>query len=72
MKIQALGAKPEWKDLIRDLSQVRAIGLELEGKSYLLRTDLRGTAHWAFKAVGMRPPPLAQPLDSPRSVLARK
>lgn len=62
-KIQALGAKPEWNDLIQDLSQVRAIGLELEGRSYLLRTDLRGTAHLAFKAVGLRPPPLAQPLD---------
>ena len=64
-KIQAIGGKPEWNDLIRDLSQLRAIGLELEGRSYILRTDLTGSAHWAFKAVGLRPPPLAQPVGPP-------
>jgi hypothetical protein len=29
----------------------------------VLRTDLTGVAHVAFKAVGLRPPPLAQRLD---------
>lgn len=62
-KIEALGRKVEWEDLIRDLSQVRAIALRLEAHRYLLRTDLTGSAHIAFKAVGLRPPPLAQPLD---------
>lgn len=64
-KIEALGKKVEWEDLIRDLSQIRAIGLRLEGHRYLLRTDLTGVAHLAFKAMGLRPPPLAQLLDAP-------
>jgi Transposase DDE domain len=61
-KIAALGRSVEWADLIRDLSQLRAIGLQLDDQHYLLRTDLRGTAHVAFQAVGLRPPPLAQVL----------
>jgi hypothetical protein len=64
-KIEALGYKVEWEDLIRDLSQIRAIGLQLEGRRFLLRTDLTGDAHVAFKAMRLRPPPLAQPLDPP-------
>lgn len=64
-KVEALGRKVEWEDLIGDLSQLRAIGLRLEGRPYLLRTDLAGVAHLAFKAVGLRPPPLAQILDAP-------
>jgi hypothetical protein len=61
-KIAALGRQVEWDDLIRDLSQLRAIGLQLDDQAYLLRTELRGTAHVAFQAVGLRPPPLAQVL----------
>jgi transposase len=61
-KIEALGKKVEWEDLIRDLSQLRAIRLQLEGRAYLLRTPFAGTAHAAFQAVGLRPPPLAQVL----------
>jgi hypothetical protein len=62
-KIEALKQKVEWADLIRDLSQIRAIQLRLEAQRYLLRTDLKGVAHLAFKAVGLRPPPLAQLLE---------
>jgi Transposase DDE domain len=64
-KIAALGRTVEWADLMRDLSQLRAIGLQLDDQHYLLRTDLRGTAHVAFQAVGLRPPPLAQVLEGP-------
>jgi len=62
-KLEALGRKVEWQDLIRDLSQLRAIALRLGDHRYLLRTDLVGVAHLAFKAVGLRPPPLAQLLN---------
>lgn len=64
-KIAALGRSVEWADLMRDLSQLRAIGVQLDDQHYLLRTDLRGTAHVAFQAVGLRPPPLAQVLGGP-------
>jgi hypothetical protein len=63
-KIAALGRSVEWDDLLRDLSQLRAIGLRLDDRAYLLRTELRGDAHVAFQAVGLRPPPLAQVLET--------
>lgn len=59
-KIEVLEKEVEWADLIRDLSQIRAIQLRLDAQQYLLRTDMPGIAHVAFKAVGVRPPPLAQ------------
>jgi transposase len=46
-----------WPDLMRDLSQLHAIRVELDGHNYLLRTDLKGAAYQAFSAVGVRPPP---------------
>jgi hypothetical protein len=63
-KIEGLHQKVEWADLMRDLSRVRAITLRLDGQRYRLRTDLQGTAHLAFRAVGLRPPPLAEVLPS--------
>ena len=45
-----------WPDLMRDLDQVRAVELTLDGVRYRLRTDLHGSAHQAFAAAGVRPP----------------
>jgi hypothetical protein len=46
-----------WPDLMRDLSQLHAVQVELDGRNYLLRTDLQGAAYQAFAAAGVRPPP---------------
>jgi hypothetical protein len=48
--------KVSWPDLMRDLKQVQAVHLELDGQRYQLRTDMRGSAHLAFAAAGVRPP----------------
>lgn len=45
-----------WPDLMRDLSQVQAVTVDLEGQRYRLRTDMVGAAHQAFAAAGVRPP----------------
>jgi len=45
-----------WMTLMRDLAQVQAVRVELDGKTYLLRTDLQGVAHQGFLAAGVRPP----------------
>jgi arginine repressor len=45
-----------WPDLMRDLGQVHAVRVELDGKQYLLRTNLEGTSYQAFAAAGVRPP----------------
>jgi transposase len=61
-RVEKLGEKVEWNDLIRDLSQLRAIELAFADQRYLLRTDVTGNANVAFRAAGVKPPPLAQPL----------
>jgi hypothetical protein len=51
-----------WPDLMRDLTEVRAVELTLDGQRYRLRTDLRGSAYHAFAAAGVRPPAVVTPL----------
>lgn len=62
-KLEAIGAKVEWDDLVRDLEQIRAIQVALDHGTYRLRTDFTGAAGLAFQAVGLRPPPLTQVLS---------
>lgn len=45
-----------WPDLMRDLGQVQAVAVDLDGRRYRLRTDLAGAAYDAFAAAGVRPP----------------
>lgn len=61
-RIAAKGWKLPWDDVVRDLSQVRAVTVELEGQRYLLRTPVQGCAGKVFQAAGVQVPPLAQPL----------
>jgi hypothetical protein len=56
-RLEQRGTDVEWATLMRDLSQVQAVHLDMNGRSYLLRTDLAGSAHLAFAAAGVRPPP---------------
>lgn len=56
-----------WPDLMRDLAEVKAVDVTLDGQRYRLRTDFQGAAAAAFTAAGVRPPRVAEflgPLDS--------
>jgi hypothetical protein len=65
-RLDERGVDVSWADLMRDLDQVRAVVVDLDGKRFRLRTDMVGTAHHAFVAAGVRPPPLAALVgDSP-------
>jgi DDE family transposase len=55
-RLDAAGDVTPWPDLMRDLAQVQAIVVDLDGQRYRLRTDLAGAAHAAFAAAGLRPP----------------
>ncbi|HLD48715.1 MAG TPA: hypothetical protein VJA64_12890 [Desulfobaccales bacterium] len=72
-RLEERGAEVSWPDLMRDLKQVQSVLIELDGQRYQLRTDLRGAAHQAFAAAGVRPPPTVSSLgpcpepDSTRS-----
>lgn len=56
-RMEQTNLSASWPDVMRDLSQVHAVRVELDGHDYLLRTDLQGTAYQAFAAAGVRPPP---------------
>ena len=55
-RLDQRGVAVSWPDLLRDLSQVQAVEVELDGRRYRLRTDLCGVAGQAFAAAGLRPP----------------
>ncbi len=55
-KLLAIGIKESLWTVIKDVRGVKAIKLWLKNESYLVRTELKGTAHLAFKAVGLSPP----------------
>ena len=55
-RLDERGEEALWPTLMQNLAQVQAVRVELGGKTYLLRTDLQGSAHRAFQAAGMRPP----------------
>lgn len=51
-----------WDEIIRDSSAMRAVVVRLGGERYLMRTALRGCAGALFRIVGVKVPPLAQPV----------
>ena len=63
-------ADVSWPDLMRDLDDVRAVEITLDGVRYRLRTDLHGSAHHAFAAAGVRPPPRVTPWSGTSPSLA--
>jgi hypothetical protein len=56
-RLDARGVNLSWPDLLRDLTAVQAVTLELDGRRYRLRTDLHGSAGQIFAAAGLRAPP---------------
>jgi len=61
-RLEERSVEVSWPDLMRDLAQVQAVEVELDGQRYRLRTDLRGAAGQAFTAAGLRPPSAATAL----------
>jgi transposase len=61
-KLATAKVELQWDDVIRDLGSVRAVTVQLGGETYRMRTPLRGAAGRIFAAVGLKPPPLAEPL----------
>lgn len=72
VKIAAAHEKFPWDEVLRDLSALRAIHLEMEDEIYLLRSPLRGCAGRLFQIAGVRVPSLAEKvkiIDLPREAL---
>jgi hypothetical protein len=58
------GVDVAWPDLMRDLAEVKAVELALDGQRSRLRTELHGAAFETFAAAGVRPPPVVTPLGA--------
>lgn len=50
------GISVSWPDLMRDLTRVHSVLVELEGTRHQLRTTMQGASLHAFHAAGVRPP----------------
>jgi transposase len=53
-----------WDDVIGDLRSFRVIKATFSGKTYLMRTEFKGTAHRCFQAVGLKAPPVMWKISS--------
>jgi hypothetical protein len=51
-----------WPDLMRDLSQVHSVIIDLDGNRYRLRTSMVGSSYQAFLEARVRPPETVTPL----------
>ncbi|MEW5993345.1 MAG: IS1634 family transposase [Candidatus Zixiibacteriota bacterium] len=55
-RLEQEGVDVSWPDLVRDLSGVQAVHIELDGRSFVIRTDLGQWAAKALAAAGIRSP----------------
>jgi transposase len=62
-RLKAKGKSFEWVDVIRDLERVQQVEVEHEGKHFLLRSQLTGTAGRVFQAAGVAVPPTVQQVE---------
>jgi hypothetical protein len=47
----------KFSGVLQDIRKVKAVQITLKGKPIILRTELEGDAHFAFKAAGLKIPP---------------
>jgi transposase len=62
-RLKQKGRKFEWADVLRDLDRVQQVEVEHQGKRFLLRSQLTGTAGRVFQAAGVAVPPTVQQVD---------
>jgi|GEM_PF-1736953 len=57
-------------DLMADLNRLQAIRVSIDGREYLLRTELHGMAYEVFEALGLRPPEKFQLLSQKKDSIS--
>ena len=71
-RLDEAAVEVSWPDLMRNLGQVQAVTVDLDGQRYRLRTDLVGVAHHAFSAAGVRVPGSAFVAEETRQFLQER
>jgi hypothetical protein len=59
------GIETAWPHLMRDLKRLQAVHMNLDDRSYRIRTDFEGVVYQVFKAAGVQPPGRVTMLKSP-------
>lgn len=60
-RLAAKGWKLEWTDIVRDLTQLHETTIQIEGHSYIVRSETKGTIGKVFQACGVAVPPALRP-----------
>jgi hypothetical protein len=68
-RLEDKGIDAPWPKLMRDLQELRAVRMDLDGVPYLIRTDLGGCAYEAFRAASVKIPPRVTRLQGQTSVV---
>jgi hypothetical protein len=55
-RLDRSGIDHSWPDVMRDLTELRAVTVTLDDQQYRLRTELRGCASAVLASAGIRPP----------------
>jgi len=56
-RLAAAGSKIEWKNVVRDLVELQEMHTVFSGKSFILRSQLKGCAHKVLQTAGVAVPP---------------
>lgn len=56
-RLAAKGLKLEWNDIVRDLIELEEMHTVFSGKSFVLRSQLKGCAHKVLQSAGVAIPP---------------
>jgi transposase len=56
-RLASKGAQVEWNDIVRDLNELQEVQTIFSGKSFILRSQLKGCAYRALQAAGVAAPP---------------
>jgi transposase len=62
-RLERQGWDLEWADVIGDLDRLQEVEMSIDGKSYVVRTETKGTVGKVFQACGVALPPTLQPAE---------
>jgi len=57
-RLRAKREVASWVEIIRDLRALQAVKINIDGKSFLIRSEFERVAHHCFLVAGVKPPPL--------------
>jgi transposase len=63
-RLERKGWSLEWADVLRDLDRLQEVELSIGGKSYVMRTETKGTVGKVFPACGVAIPPTLRAADA--------